>query len=386
MKKIYIDVTNIATLDYLTGIQRVVREVVLRMLRNHDIEMNLLVYNARKKKYELIDNEAFKEYFSNYAPQKLRLRTNGCVEINGLEEGSFFYDIDAVWQSDLKRSYLYPVLKECGVEISVFVHDVIPITDPQYCHMDTVCRFIDYIGAVLNYADKILVSTKATQKVLIGLTKEIGAKETPIFVTGLGADFSKNKLKEECIDGEVENFIKSGKKYVLLVGTIEPRKNHAILLDAFEKSLFEKGLVLVFAGRYGWNIDSLRKRIEECPELGKGLQFFQGKNDTTIDFLYKNAFLAVFPSFNEGFGLPIIEAFERGTPVIASDCDVLKEVGKDYGIYCSPAEVDDWIKKIVYLFENEDRYEELKGYIKNYKPDMWDEVVDKMVGCLIKNS
>ena len=71
-----------------------------------------------------------------------------------------FFDIDAVWNNESKRSYLYPVLKSKNFDIVTLVYDVIPIKYPQYCHKDTVIRFIDYLSAVLKYSDLIITNTE----------------------------------------------------------------------------------------------------------------------------------------------------------------------------------------------------------------------------------
>ncbi len=120
----------------------------------------------------------------------------------------------------------------------------------------------------------------------------------------------------------------------LLVGTIEPRKGHRVALDAFE-TLWATGAParLVIVGRRGWFEEAIVAAILGSPELGKRLFWFDDVDDGELSYLYAHARALIFPSFAEGFGLPIAEAAARGRPAICSDIPVFHEVGRDGGIY-----------------------------------------------------
>ena len=119
-----------------------------------------------------------------------------------------------------------------------------------------------------------------------------------------------------------------------MVSTIEPRKNHVYLVDAFEKIWADGGQVaLCIVGKVGWKCADLVHRITQHPELGKRLFMFNDLSDTELERCYQQSKALVFPSFVEGFGLPLVEAMQRGLPAFASDIAVFREVGGEFLAY-----------------------------------------------------
>lgn len=380
--KLYIDVTNVISINFLTGIQRVVREIAVRLCRRSDIETVLLSYSNESGMFNIVDREGFLNFFDKGIGDKNDLINHRKIAIDDIEPGAVFFDIDSVWNTRLRRSYLLPRLKENGVKIAVFFHDVLAITNPQYAHQNTMFFFMEYAGAHMIYADLIITSTETTLNEINTLADDLGLEEKKGIVVTFGSDFKKDEKEEDIVSPFVINKMKN-KKYALIVGTIEPRKNHAVALRAFDKRLFDRGLSLVFAGRFGWNIDEFKKEIENHPQFNKKLVHFSGANDATIDYLYKNAYVTLFPTFNEGFGLPLIESIERGTPLIASDCPVLKEIGRDFCKYFEPTDEDKLISCVENLLDDPQEYQKTKDHLKNYVAVTWDESADKMAEALL---
>lgn len=370
--KIFVDVTNLLSVSFLTGIQRVVIEVLSRLANDHRFEIVPFSYSFSENKFrkcgtDFITRRLMKGKSASNDPEG---------EVLSLDEictGTILFDIDSVWNSTYRRSALYPVIKANGARIVVYVYDIIPITYPQFSHENIVVKFEHYIGATLKFADRIIVSTQHTIDEIARLCSELGVPEVPGSVSWLGADFRPNAIYNGKVANVAMKAAESG-KFALMVGTVEPRKNHATVIDAFDDSLFAQGYNLIIAGRIGWNSSELEIRIKTHRLLGKKLFFLEGMNDASIDYLYHQATCVVFATFEEGFGLPIIEAFHRGTPVIASDIPVLREVGKDCCVYFDPRSPKDIADKFLELAENNDRYEQIKSSISSYKHVTWDEV------------
>ena len=375
--KIYIDLSNLMIVDFVTGIQRVVREVVLRMLENKKNEYILMTYSFRKNSFQQLDNEKFYNYFMNGTGEKSDIFFARKIEFRDIPSGAVFFDIDSVWNSYLKRGYLFPILKNNGVKIITQLYDIIPITHPQFCREITTTNFMLYLTANLKYADLIITSASATVDALNELTDRLSIERKKTKVVPLGCDFVQKKKSLAEIDENVKNITKDS-KYILMVGTIEPRKNHSIVIDALESGLAEKGIKAVFAGRIGWNVEKLEKRIKEHPLYNKQLFFVEKPNDATVDYLYKNAYAVAFPTFNEGFGLPVIEAFQRGTPVIASDIKVIHEVAGDFAHYFDNTNKDDFVRCVNELLENPQEYSEMKEHLKDFVPFTWNECAEAM--------
>lgn len=369
--------------DFVTGIQRVVREITVRMLNDKSIDLVLMVYSFQKDAFQILDNQKFADYFTKNEGEKENILTTQCINYDEIPSGAVFFDIDSVWNSRLKRSYLFPILKQKGVKIVTQLYDLIPITHPQFCHENTVMNFMLYVGANLKYADLIITSADATTQALNDLTDRLGLDRKKSIVVPLGCDFTKkeNVSPQDDVDPEVKK-IATG-KYILMVGTIEPRKNHSLVIDALESGLAQMGVKAIFAGRIGWNVAELENRMKNHELYNKNLFFVERPNDATVDYLYKNAFVVAFPTFNEGFGLPMIEAFERQTPVVASDIGVLHEVAKDFADYFNPNDKNDLVKCIKNLVENPEEYNKKKEHLKDFVPFTWDSSAKDMLSAVV---
>lgn len=373
--KIYVDITKLLGVSYLTGIQRVVREVVLRMLQKSEEEIVLISYNEGYHLYEIVDVKRFQDYFEHGIGEREELITDEVLDWQTLQAGDILFDIDGVWNLPLRRSVLLPQLKANGVKLVVYIYDIIPITHPQFFFGETLNNFMNYIGAYLQYADLIMASAQSTLDAIDVLLKQLELPAIPGIVTWLGSDFNLQKKEDGEVAEEAKKAVESG-NYVLMIGTIEPRKNHALVLDAFDHILFEKGMNVIFAGRIGWNVEDFQKRMEKHPKKDKQFYFLQGMNDATIDYLYKHAFCVAFPTFNEGFGLPIIESYQRGVPVLASDIPILREVGGDYCSYFDPNSWESFANALQNWIEHPKEYEACKERLKTYEPVTWDTVAD----------
>lgn len=124
----------------------------------------------------------------------------------------------------------------------------------------------------------------------------------------------------------------------LIVGSVEPRKNHAAALDAYEaylaRSTFRRPLVI--AGGRGWKSEALHERIASLAARGVPVRYLGYVPESEFAALYAGAFALLAPSWHEGFGLPVVEAMGFGLPVLAADRTSLPEVGGDAGRYFPP--------------------------------------------------
>jgi len=374
-KKIYVDITCFAKLDFITGIQRVVIEVVSRMLEKDDLDIVLIKYMLRKGKYKIISsNDFMEEYKNRKIDQKIR---KGYIYPNEFEEGSIFFDIDSTWGSIAKRSYLYPILKKSKVKIITNVYDIIPFNYPYFTTRDLGYAFIDYIGAVIKYSDIIITNSNAVKVDVIELAEKIGLDVPHIEVAGLGADFDKSrKISDKTIEklGEV-----TSKKYILMVGTVEIRKNHKLLFDAYENGLKEQGYSIVFAGNIGWKVEELITKMRKHPDYNKNIFILNGLSNEAIDYLYQNARYVAFLSYTEGFGLPIVEALAKGVPVISYGTKINMETGSKWCKYCMEDKGES-LAKLVKEIDDNNIYDDWKKEIVNdYKYLSWDEAANNFI-------
>ena len=381
--KIYIDVTVLMLATFVTGIQRVTREIIIRLIKDELNEVILLHYNAKENVYHKIDNHKFCEFFEDGKGAKNRMITRQKVELIEIAEGTIFFELDAVWMCRVKRSYLLPILKQQGARIIVHIYDIIPITHPQYCLERGVYNFMDYLGAHLQYADKIIVNAQATVDELKKLASRLDCKLPKCTVVPLGADYGCREIvADEYINHELVEIVKD-RPYILMVGTIEPRKNHKLLLEAYDKGLKEQGYNIIMAGYMGWNMETFRECLENHSDYGKRIHHLEGLNDKAITYLYQHAKFLVFCSYTEGFGLPIVESIMRGTPVIAADVPVLREVGGEYCVWFEQDNAEMLCECVGRYDEDIRIYNTTKERMRRYQPFTWDKCYE-MIGNVLK--
>jgi glycosyltransferase involved in cell wall biosynthesis len=130
-------------------------------------------------------------------------------------------------------------------------------------------------------------------------------------------------------------------RYVLFVGTVEPRKNLGVLLDAWRRLRLEEPPALVVCGRVGWVDEETRAELRRAEAAG-WLVHFDYAEDAGLAALYRGALAVALPSWYEGFGLPALEACAAGAPVLASDLPVLREVLGDAALYAPPDDPAAW--------------------------------------------
>jgi glycosyltransferase involved in cell wall biosynthesis len=120
----------------------------------------------------------------------------------------------------------------------------------------------------------------------------------------------------------------------LAVGTLEPRKRHGQMLDAFEQ-LWAQNVAanLIIVGKPGWLTEALTTRLSTHTQLGRQLFWVQTASDEYLEKIYAAASCLIAASEAEGFGLPLIEAARHGLPIIARDIPVFREVAQDHALY-----------------------------------------------------
>lgn len=248
--------------------------------------------------------------------------------------------LDSSWHADFFP--LAEKLKRQGVGIVSVVYDLIPLTHPQFCDEGLVKVFDRWFDWIAETADGFMaISRTISQQVSAEISRRLGEEAAARRWHGhfhLGSELDLQH-KDARLDADLQRMFRDRAPVYLMVSTIEPRKNHRYLLDAFEL-LWAQGsdARLCIIGKIGWKCEELVERITRHPQQGKRLFMFNRINDKSLEYAYANARALVFPSYVEGFGLPLVEAMQRGLPAMASDIPVFREVGGDYMAYFDLAE------------------------------------------------
>lgn len=376
MKTIYVDLTNFLSVPFLTGIQRVVRELAVRLLEGQEAGgyRAVLLSHDRDYRFFTCDNGRFLAFCRRGEGEKRDCVTEETLTPDQLDAPAFWFDPDGIWHNRPARADLYAQLKKRNVRIGVYVHDVIVLTHPQYVTKENLLRFPPYLAAVYEYADVIFTGAHAVREQIQRLAEEAGcARPIAYQVTPPGANFAPARTDgEEEIDPLVREIARRG-KVLLTVSTIEARKNHKALLDAFDAGLSQMGYQMVFVGRAGWRVEALLERIRSHPQCGKSLFHLQGLSDASLRALYRSADFVLFPSYTEGYGLSTVEALQHGVPAILSDVPVMREVGGALCDYFDPDDPAALVEIIRGYAADPERYRQRKERIADYRPPAWDD-------------
>ncbi len=208
-----------------------------------------------------------------------------------------------------------------GARVVTMVHDLIPLNHPQFCAPLLTRIFRRWLASALALSDVIMCNSAATRREVEDYCRREGLRHPPIGTFRLGVDLPEFAAHED-LRPALTSLFASSAPMILVVGSIEPRKNHAVVLDACERLWRSSGpgsdLRLVIAGRPADGADAVMRRIAHHPEQGGRLTHFMNLTDGELDVLYRRATALVFASWAEGFGLPLAEARQRGCRVVAS--------------------------------------------------------------------
>jgi len=266
------------------------------------------------------------------------------------QEGDLLLMLDSSWSypvwAAIKRS------KDNGVIVGVVIYDLIAITHSQLFTQDLAKRFRVWLNQVVDNADFFIAISQTTRDEMRSYaesnrpsTKCHGRFES--FQLGSVIDNIKRDGK---VRKELKNVFACGDKAktYLTVGTVEPRKNHKYLLNAFDE-IWQKGADprLCIVGRIGWLSTKLLKRIRSHPQYMNRLFMFNDVSDTELDYCYSHAKALVLPSLAEGFGLPLVEALHYGSLALVSDIPIFREVGKDFCVYFDNSEPASLAKMVI---------------------------------------
>ncbi len=377
-RRVIIDVSHIAQSDHKTGIPRVVKKIVHAL------------YCADAAGHEPIAVELISGVLR---PAGEWLKTQGLVLRRDLPTvradheitfvpGDIFLMLDSSWARYKEFFPIFDSARKASASIVTAIYDLLPITLPTGNIVDGGKEWFTgwFEDAIAQSDGLVCISNAVADDVTtyIGSTQD-ATKKPKVGYWHLGSDINATVAADTAIADKLQNL-----EYLLMVGTIEPRKSHGVALAAMEK-LWGEGvdLSLCIVGKEGWMVSDLMSRLRSHPQLGKRLFIFEGSNDDDIQLLYTKAKALLFISKGEGFGLPLVEAANVGTPIICSDIPVFREIAGNFATYVNHQNHDELA-------------EQLNQWLKTYEagslPDTrqmpkltWEESAANLLDVIINN-
>ena len=345
-KTLYIDITATSGNDLKTGIERVVRALLLALLNNPPASYRI----------EPVALSNVGGHWHYRAVRRYTLELLGCPDTALADEavepreGDMLLGLDisghALIEAD--RAGLFRTLRNRGVATYFMVHDLMSVTMPEVFPPGADQDYANWLQAICRFDGAVCVSRDVADALTLWRAANVqGTDTSEAFRIGWshhGADIA-HSAPSSSLPASAPHVLAQlrSKPSFLMVGTIEPRKGHLQTLEAFSL-LWDKGVDvnLVIVGKEGWkplpdamrrNIPQTMRRITGHAERGRHLFWLDGISDEYLEQVYAASTCLVAASFGEGFGLPLVEAAQHNLPLFVRDIPVFHEVAGNSAFY-----------------------------------------------------
>jgi glycosyltransferase involved in cell wall biosynthesis len=299
----------------------------------------------------------------------------------------YWYDVKLSLQlKKLKADVLLSPDGQCSLTTRVpqclVVHDLGFLHYPEGYRKSHLSYFKHYTPLFIRKAKTIATVSQFSKKDIIQQYKTAAGKISVVY-SGVKPVFLPLSFEEQMA---VKDQYTSGAEFFLYTGAIQPRKNLINLLKAFSifKRRMQSGLKLVLAGRLAWKNDEFLTLLKTY-KYRDDVVLTGYLEEKELARLTASAYAAVYPSFFEGFGVPVLEAMACGVPALTSQDSAMQEISEGAALYFDPANVDDMAYKLMFIYKNEGERKELiqrgKTIAANYT---WQRTAGLLWECLIK--
>jgi len=276
-----------------------------------------------------------------------------------------FKDVPAL--TALKREYKF---RYCTI-----VYDIIPVLFPHLVVPELSSVLTNYFSQIVWLADYTMCISETTRRDWMCFSHRLRPDAGPAFVFSLGSDLPP---VDNTVPVDLPETLR-GKRFALFVSTIESRKNHRMLYEAWDRCVRSRMVDperdrLVFVGRHGWGVNDLMRELSENPATRDTLVVLNHVPDALLRMLYQRCAFVVFPSLYEGYGLPLAEALGYGKPCISSNAGSLPEIGGDLVLRIDPKDTIRWADAIAHYMSSPRELDTIAARIKaQFKPVTWDQ-------------
>jgi glycosyltransferase involved in cell wall biosynthesis len=288
----------------------------------------------------------------------------------------------AYWHDELPSSY--HKCKAQGAKIVILIHDILPITHQSEYNEHWAKKFERNLSAILLVSDLILTVSGFTKLAVIDFCRKKNIRVPRIETQYHGCDvvgmIAKNTDQYQIMSSTMlKKYNLKTQEYFLMVGSIEPKKQHSQVIDEFER-LWMTGNqdVLIIVGRKGWMFENIVEKINSSSFKDIYLFWYDTISDEEINLLYQNAKAVVMASQAEGFGLPIIESLYLGTPVAANRIGVFEELISDHAVFFDIDKRGDLARVLM-----ETQWDTVRSKVIDFVWPSWKEQSTELVNKLV---
>lgn len=263
-----------------------------------------------------------------------------------------------------------PLAGRLGAGLVFFVHDLIPIGFPEYVRPGDADMHAQRMRVVAGFGGLVIANSAATQRDFDSWARAEGLVPPPVVVAHLG-------VEPAFTTGEAPPPPPDPRPYFVCIGTIEPRKNHAMLLQLWRALAAELPAeqvpLLVLIGRRGWECDHVTALLDRCGALRPHVREFNDLSDREMVAWLAGARALLLPSFSEGWGLPVAEALALSVPVVCSDLPVFEEASQALAERLDPLDAKAWRRRILAMAaEDEPARSARRATLAQFKAPGWE--------------
>ena len=355
-------INSISLLSQKTGIGRYTYEISKSLEKEKKFSLNYYYAYYSKNLIDISDNSNLKSLKSILAKNSFIKKVVRKLLLLSSQFFSKTYDL--YWEPNF-----IPVDGIKADKIITSVHDFSFILYKDFHPKERIEYFENNFFKNIYRSDMIICFSEFTRQEIL---ERLDFKEEQVKVIYHGIDHNFFNVRDD-----LKICFELPQKFIFSVGSIEPRKNLLGLLEAYNRlsSNIKSKYHLVLAGFKGWNNDEIMAIIEQNKEY---IHYLGYVSDDELVKVYNLAMLFVYPSFYEGFGLPVLEAMACGTPVICSNTSSIPEVGGEAVVYCDPNNVNDIAEKIQIVLNDKKLQQEMIGKgLKRAKQFTWEKATQE---------
>jgi glycosyltransferase involved in cell wall biosynthesis len=262
--------------------------------------------------------------------------------------------------------------RSTNLKSALFCYDIVPVLFPELTVFNGRQQFARYLVDLAHAADVVITISATSSSDFRELMSEIGGPMPDVRVVTLGTDIGPppQQVPRNLVEFRDTDF-------VLCVGTIEARKNHALLYNIWNHWMAKSPdavPVLVLVGMRGWGVADLLHRIEVNPAVRTRIRILDHVSDEELAWLYASCAFTVYPSLYEGWGLPVSESLAAGKPCICSNAPAILEAAGGLARCIDPLDFPAWFDAVVDLYNNPAKRSALAAHIRRgYTVPTWDQ-------------
>jgi glycosyltransferase involved in cell wall biosynthesis/ADP-heptose:LPS heptosyltransferase len=378
-RQILVDVSELVRHDARTGIQRVARAILSQLLSEppEGFTVEPVYASAEPPGYRYA--RAFRHRFTrdkSGPPQEDPLVD---VWAGDIFLGLHLHSLSA--QEALLKAW-----RQRGVRVCFVAYDLLPVLMPEAFPEGIPEGHQRWLESIARFDGVIAISKSVADEFVDWLQHRGPSRLEPLRVGWfhLGADIGKSAPSRGIPVGASRTLAAiAALPSFLMVGTLEPRKGHALVLAAFE-ALWAAGVEanLVVVGKTGWLVEKLAPKLRSHPRIGKQLFWLESASDEYLERVYAASSALIAASFGEGFGLPLVEAAQHGLPMIVRDIPVFREVAGEHADYFAAdsdaAALADHLRRWL------DRFAANEHPRSEGMPTItWKQSTQQLLGCLV---